>query len=958
MRNLKRALSLVMAAAMLIGMMAVSASAADNYDDFTDKDEIVNTEAVATMVSLGVFNGKEDGSYFDPTGIVTRAEMAKIIAVSLNGGKDPVLGSGASTTQFSDTSGHWAEAYIAYCANLGIINGKGDGTFGPNEQVTGTAAAKMVLTALGYRGDIEGLTGAGWDLNTDTLANKIGLYDGLDHITPSNGLTRDDTAQLIYNGVQAYEVEYRNNYGEYSGVIYAQENGTMLANRFGVVKVTGVVVANDVMSIDADDNDNAVGTAKEGWTRLDINAVSGYSYSNYTSLYGKQQYKVVTSNDMVGQEVVIYVKYNNTLSPNASASTVLGQAIATDKNTVVETCKKLANASKVKDALKGSGLSIGGVSILFDETGRTDTATATGIASTAGLKQRFIDNDNDGVVNYVIQEAPALTKVKNVNNNAETITLEGLGSYDFEDVVVDEMPVKDDYMLVVIYDTKAVLTAAESVEGEITAWDSGNNKISIDGSAYGKGFGNDLTNSGSAIGSGSVGDSYALYLDAYGNYLGYKTLDVAVSNLALVLNSGISVGTLGSYSGQVKVLLADGTKATYNVDMVASAKELGAATTTGYNSTDAKKEAWTAEELSSGNAVAATDYNSQGVTDSTAKDGLKGTIVAVNLDDDGVATIGKPSVMNTKYTVGDVAVNTVFSKLTASFGGGMADSSTVFFVGNDTDGYSVLTGINSLSSTEKATSAAGSAVNYKSTSTSTAVAKAVYLPTDTSYATSATYAYIIGDYVEVGNNEVTYAVVFEDGTSGTLKSTDANQKANTVVKYEMNSKGNAEFKNDTDNRIFNGVVITYAGAPTISSVSGLNGDDTVVSAVMGDSIQIWNVEDEDDIYAEDTLSKDMSVCYVLDKDGYVKTAFVMDSNAGFATVSGISADHNKVAAGYKVTFSNLTAGTEYTYTYTVGSSTFTGTFTAKADGTGSFTMPANTTNGVSVTNPAATTSAT
>ena len=106
MRNLKRALSLVMAAAMLIGMMVVSAGAASTYEDFTDKDEIVNTEAVNTMVSLGVINGKEDGSYFDPTGIVTRAEMAKLIAVSLNGGKDPVLGSGASTTQFSDTKGN------------------------------------------------------------------------------------------------------------------------------------------------------------------------------------------------------------------------------------------------------------------------------------------------------------------------------------------------------------------------------------------------------------------------------------------------------------------------------------------------------------------------------------------------------------------------------------------------------------------------------------------------------------------------------------------------------------------------------------------------------------------------------------------------------------------------------------------------------------------------------------
>ena len=86
MRNLKRALSLVLAAAMLVGMMVVGASAA-GYDDFTDKSEIVNTEAVATLVALNVINGKEDGSYFDPTGMVTRAEMAKMITVALHGGK-------------------------------------------------------------------------------------------------------------------------------------------------------------------------------------------------------------------------------------------------------------------------------------------------------------------------------------------------------------------------------------------------------------------------------------------------------------------------------------------------------------------------------------------------------------------------------------------------------------------------------------------------------------------------------------------------------------------------------------------------------------------------------------------------------------------------------------------------------------------------------------------------------
>ena len=46
MRNLKRALSLALAAIMLVGMMVVSASAA-SYNDLTDKDQIVNKDAVS-----------------------------------------------------------------------------------------------------------------------------------------------------------------------------------------------------------------------------------------------------------------------------------------------------------------------------------------------------------------------------------------------------------------------------------------------------------------------------------------------------------------------------------------------------------------------------------------------------------------------------------------------------------------------------------------------------------------------------------------------------------------------------------------------------------------------------------------------------------------------------------------------------------------------------------------------
>ena len=108
MKNLKRVLSLALTGTMLAGMMTIGASAANK--DFTDADEIQHTEAVNVMSTLGVLKGKDTGA-FDPTTTVTRAEMAKIICVMLNGGNDPTLGSG-SNAMFSDINGHWAKNYI------------------------------------------------------------------------------------------------------------------------------------------------------------------------------------------------------------------------------------------------------------------------------------------------------------------------------------------------------------------------------------------------------------------------------------------------------------------------------------------------------------------------------------------------------------------------------------------------------------------------------------------------------------------------------------------------------------------------------------------------------------------------------------------------------------------------------------------------------------------------------
>lgn len=49
---------------------------------------------------------------------------------------------------FSDIASHWAKADITDFVNKGIVNGYGNGKFGPNDSVTGEALVKMIVLAL------------------------------------------------------------------------------------------------------------------------------------------------------------------------------------------------------------------------------------------------------------------------------------------------------------------------------------------------------------------------------------------------------------------------------------------------------------------------------------------------------------------------------------------------------------------------------------------------------------------------------------------------------------------------------------------------------------------------------------------------------------------------------------------------------------------------------------------
>ena len=230
MRNLKRALSLALASVMLLGMMVVGSSA-KGIDDFTDKAEIVNQDAVAVTSAIGMFEGYEDGS-FGPENVVTRAEMAVIICTML-------YGAGVNVNQFAETSVFtdvpaWAQGYVNLCSSLGIVAGVGEGKFDPNATVTTAQAVLMLCRALGYFQNAADF-GDNWMLAATAKGTALGLYGDL-KLTANAGLTRDNVAELVFNALtKAVPVQYN----ELLGVYYNENQGIIYSLEFNYLQTLG-----------------------------------------------------------------------------------------------------------------------------------------------------------------------------------------------------------------------------------------------------------------------------------------------------------------------------------------------------------------------------------------------------------------------------------------------------------------------------------------------------------------------------------------------------------------------------------------------------------------------------------------------------------------------------------------------------------------------------------------------
>ena len=528
MRNLKRTLSLALASVMLVGMMSVGASAV-NASDFTDADEIVNKDAVSTMTALGIINGKEDGSYFDPTGNVTRAEMAKMLCVAINGGVDPVLGV-KDTPTFTDIKGTWAESYIEYCAANGIIAGRGNNKFDPTGTVSATEAAKMLLGVLGYSAEKSGLVGNDWAINTNVLANQNGLYKKLANLNANTLLTRDNAAQMIYNALDANMVEL-NAAGNYTTSQYSYtgtESVVTGTERVWVVKIKDSSVNDAIKALDGsvyNSRQDAIDTLKEangGTTPLDTgkytleqktqNVYGENTVTKYADeTMGHKYLSLITDGDAVltdvekdskgtytlymngittkGQYTKVEGDYSNLIGQKVEVlykdrENVYGVYASTDSSLIVE-----STAGKV-GTLSNNEVKIDGTTYKVDSN-VTTTALYTGklidglnVGGNKAAAVKAYDNDDNGKIDTVVYVPFTAAKVtyvgeKSFNTDVNTnVKFEDVNAYD--DMAKNDYVIKSDAANTV--DDTDTYVLAETVKGKIEATKS--NSVRIDGTWY------------------------------------------------------------------------------------------------------------------------------------------------------------------------------------------------------------------------------------------------------------------------------------------------------------------------------------------------------------------------------------------------------------------------------------------------------------------------------------------
>ncbi len=181
----------VMICAICLGALLCGTALAGTFADVSA--EASYAAAVEKLAGEGIITGDENGK-FNPDNTITRAEVAAMIC-RMMGGEESAKS--FSESPFTDVPAkHWAAGYIKWSVDFGIINGYGDGKFGPEDSVTYEQVVKMLVCSRGWEEEAE--NAGGYPNGYLEVAEQIGITKDM-IFTASNNAPRSAVAQMIAN---------------------------------------------------------------------------------------------------------------------------------------------------------------------------------------------------------------------------------------------------------------------------------------------------------------------------------------------------------------------------------------------------------------------------------------------------------------------------------------------------------------------------------------------------------------------------------------------------------------------------------------------------------------------------------------------------------------------------------------------------------------------------------------